>query len=69
MKFEAKDRMALVSKKNMKKMIEYFDVEDHKDFDLTWAVNYLVDIAIGELNAIGDKLEEVERKLMEFINE
>ena len=69
MEYKAKDRMALVSKKNMKKMIEYFDVEDHKDFDLTWVVNYLIDIAIGELKAIGDKLEEEEREFQELINE
>ena len=69
MEFKAKDRMALVSKKNMKKMVKYFDVEDHKGFDLSWAVNYLVDIAIGELKAIDEKLEEEERELQELINE
>lgn len=69
MEYKAKDRMALVSKKNMKKMVKYFDVEDHKGFDLSWAVNYLVDIAIGELKAIGEKFEEEEREFEELINE
>ena len=52
MKFKAKDRMALVNKKNMKRLTEYFDREGCIDFDLSWAVNYLIDIALGELEAI-----------------
>lgn len=52
MKFRAKDRMALVNKKNMKRLTGYFDREGCIDFDLSWAVNYLVDIALGELEAI-----------------
>ena len=61
MKFKAKDRMALVNKKNMKKIIEYFNVDDNGiydgDFDLSWAVNYLVNIAVGELRAIDKELK------------
>lgn len=56
MKFKAKDRMVLVNKKNMKKIIKYFNVDDNElydgDFNLSWAVNYLVNIAVGELKAI-----------------
>ena len=52
MQFKAKNRMALVNKKNMKRLTEYFDKEGCIDFDLSWAVNYLVDIALGELEAI-----------------
>lgn len=52
MKLKAKDRMALVNKKNMKRLTEYFDKEGCIDFDLSWAVNYLVDIALGEIEAI-----------------
>ena len=69
MKFKAKDRMALVSKKNMKKIIEYFDVEDHRIFDLSWAVNYLVDIAIGELKAIDEDIEKDQREFRRIIDE
>ena len=43
MKFKAKDRMALVSKKNMKKIVEYYDTDLH---DLSGTVNDLIDIAI-----------------------
>lgn len=54
LKFKAKDRMALVNKKNMKKIIKYFNVDDNElydgDFDLLWAVNYLVNIAVGVQN-------------------
>ena len=49
MKFKAKDRMALVNKKNMKRLTEYFDREGCIDFDLSWAVNYLIDIALKEI--------------------
>lgn len=52
MKFKTKDRMALVNKKNMKRLTEYFDREGCIDFDLSWAVNYLVDIALGELELL-----------------
>ena len=61
MEFKAKDRMALVNKKNMKKIIKYFNVDDNElydgDFDLSWAVNYLVNIAVGELKAIDEEHE------------
>lgn len=52
MKLKAKNRMALVNKKNMKRLTAYFDREGCIDFDLSWAVNYLIDIALGELEAI-----------------
>ena len=69
LKFKAKDRMALVSNKNMKKIIEYLNAEDHSDFDLTTAVNFLIDIAIGELRTIDEKIEEEERELKGLLNE
>ena len=52
MKFKATDRMALVNKNTMKKLVKYFKKEGCTNFNLSWAVNYLVDIAIGELEAI-----------------
>lgn len=54
MKFKAADRMSLVNKKTMKKLVKYFKKEGCTDFDLSWAVNYLVDIAIGELETIDE---------------
>lgn len=54
MKFKAKDRMALVNKKTMKKLVKYFKKEGCTNFNLSWVVNYLVDIAIGELEAIDE---------------
>ena len=69
MKFKAKDRMALVSNKNMKKIIEYFNVQDHKDFDLTKEVNFLVDIAIGELKAIDEDIERDQKEFRKIIDE
>lgn len=56
MKFKAEDRMALVNKKNMKKLVSYFKKEGCTNFNLSWAVNYLVDIAIGELEAIDEEM-------------
>lgn len=55
MKFKAEDRMALVNKKTMKKLVKYFNKEGSLNFDLSWAVNYLVDIAIGELETIDEQ--------------
>lgn len=52
MKFKAKNRMALVNRKNMKRLTGYFVKEGCVDLDLSEAVNYLVDIALGELEAI-----------------
>lgn len=53
MKLKAKDRMALVNKKNMERLTGYFDNrEGCTDIDLSWAVNHLVDIALGELEAV-----------------
>ena len=69
MKYKAKDRMVLVNKENMKKIIEYCNVKNRKDFDLTREVNFLVDIAIGELKAIDEQIEEEERELKELLNE
>ena len=54
MKFKAADRMVLVSKKTMKKLVKYFEREGCINFSLSWAVNYLVDIAIGELETIDE---------------
>ncbi len=54
MKFKAEDRMALVNKKTMKKLVKYLKKEGYTNFSLSWAVNYLVDIAIGELEAIDE---------------
>lgn len=55
MKFKAVDRMALINKKTMKKLVKYFKkVEGCTNFNLSWAVNYLVDIAIGELETINE---------------
>ena len=54
MKFKAKDRMALVSKQNMKKIVKYYDSDLN---DLSETVNYLIDIAIGELKAIDEELK------------
>lgn len=69
MRYKAKDRMILVNKKNTKKIFKYFYKETDKDFDLTWAVNYLVDIAIGELQAIDDMYEKEEKELKNFYNQ
>ena len=66
MKYKAKDRMALVSNKNMKKIVEYYDTDLH---DLSGTVNELIDIAIGELKAIDEQIEEEERELKELLNE
>ncbi len=63
MKFKAADRMALVNKKTMKKLVKYFAREDCTNFDLSQVVNYLVDIAIGELEAI-DEMEHVKDEEM-----
>ena len=69
MKYKVKDRMALVSKKNMKEIMDYYNVKDHKNFDLTKEVNYLIGVAIGEFKAIDEKIEEEERELKELLNE
>lgn len=66
MKYKAKDRMALISKKNMKKIVKYYDADL---YDLSGTVNDLIDIAIGELKAIDEQIEEEERELKELLNE
>ena len=63
MKFKAVDRIALVNKKTMKKLVKYFAREGCTNFDLSQVVNYLVDIAIGELEAI-DGMEHVKDEEM-----
>ena len=62
MKFKAKDRMALINKATMKRLNKYFKDDDftiqskkgNTAVDLSWAVNYLVNIAIGELEEIDE---------------
>lgn len=54
MKFKAADRMTLVNKKTMKKLVKYLKKEGCTNFNLSWAVNYLVNIAIGELETIDE---------------
>ncbi len=61
MKFKAKDRMALVNKKNRKRLTENFDREGCIEFDLSWAVNYLVDSALKEITR--RELEAIERNM------
>ena len=68
MKFKAVDRMALVNKKTMKKLVKYFKKEGCTDFDLSWAVNYLVDIAIGELEAIDKEMNCTECEFLKSYN-
>lgn len=66
MKFKAKDRMALINKATMKRLTKYFKndgftIQSKKGntaFDLSWAVNYLVNIAIGELEEIDEMLNK-----------
>ena len=66
MKYKAKDRMAIISKRNIKKIVKYYDADL---YDLSSTVNYLVDIAIGELRAINEQNEREESELKELRNE
>ena len=66
MKYKAKDRMAIISKRNIKKIVKYYDADL---YDLSSTVNFLIDIAIGELRAINEKIKEEERELKELLNE
>lgn len=68
MKLRAKNRMALVNKKNMKRLKGYFDREGCIGFDLSWAVNYLIDIALGELEAIDDEMNCSECEFLKSYN-
>ncbi len=68
MKFKAADRMVLVSKKTMKKLVKYFEREGCINFSLSWAVNYLVDIAIGELETIDKEMNCTECKFLKSYN-
>lgn len=68
MKFKATDRMALVNKNTMKKLVKYFKKEGCTNFNLSWAVNYLVDIAIGELEAIDKEMNCTECEFLKSYN-
>lgn len=60
-------KMVLISEENVKKIIQYFEITNDKSF--TWAVNYLVDIAVEELKAIDEKIENEQKELRELLNE
>ena len=66
MKYKTKDRMAIISKRNIKKIVKYYDADL---YDLSSTVNYLIGIAIGELRTINEQIEGEERELKELLNE
>ena len=58
---ESKKQNGTGKQKNMKRLTEYFDREGCIDFDLSWAVNDLVDSALKEITR--RELEEIERNM------
>ena len=60
MKIKAKYRMALISKKNMKKIIDYFEYDpyDVETEGISNIVNYLIDVAISHLKEIDEEIKK-----------
>ena len=61
------EKMVLISEENVKNIIQYFEITNDESF--TWAVNYLVDIAVEELKAIDEKVENEQKELRKLLNE